>query len=334
MPAFGHEVSVDYLPVTAVARGGYTGAYVLTERSQSYAWAYLLTKPSNSGLLFKAISHVRHCLRRYGFVLKVIRTDAERVENAHTLGVKLAEVGIVLNSAAPEAQYQNPVERFIQTAARGIATTLLPQKFLDNTFWGMALLAWVRGWNFRPNATSGEFSPEFALTGHHPDVSTQFRYKFGSVVSSARSPHAKTTKTGPSPFKFAPTGELGFVVVNTVSTNGASMVFFPGKAYHLAFPRVDLQEIRAGHSPSTARQIEQQLTTLSISDSEGLSLPETTLISYAPMSKQPPVVSLAPADASNGVDFKDINTQDRCVWTPWSRRQHLTVWNRSLHLLT
>ena len=312
MPPFGQDISIDYLPVTTVARGGYTGAYVMTERSQAYAWAYLVSKPSNSTLVFKAISHVRSCLRRYGFVLKAVRTDAGRVENAHALAVKLAEVGIVLNAAAPEAQYQNPVERFIQTAARGIATTLLSQRFLDNTFWGMALLAWVRGWNCRPNAISGEFSPEFALTGHHPDVSVQFRYKFGLVVS-ARSLHAKVTKKGPPPFKFAPTGELGFVVGNTVSTNGASMVFFPTKAHHLAFPRVDLQEIKTGTSPSTALQIEQLVSTMSLSEADGLTLPEPSLLSYAPMTQQPPHSSVPPAATSDGIDFKDIITQDSCV---------------------
>jgi hypothetical protein len=45
------------------------------------------------------------------------------------LAGKLAELAIEINSAAPEAQYQIPVERFIQTAARGIAATLLPQQF-------------------------------------------------------------------------------------------------------------------------------------------------------------------------------------------------------------
>jgi hypothetical protein len=310
MPSFGNEISVDYLPVTTTARGNYTGAYIISERSQSYAWAYL-TARHNNGQLFKAICYVRSALRRYGFQLKTVRSDAGRVEGAQALSLNLAELGdgVVMTAAAPEAQFQNPVERFIQTAARGIAATLLSQRFLDNTFWGMALLAWVRAWNCRPNESSGQYSPEFTLTGHHPDVAVQFRYPFGACVSS-RSLLTKTTKATPPPFKFSPTGELGFVVGNTVSTNGASLVYFPTKAHHMAFPRLDLQQIRTGAAPSTALQIEQHLANVSVTDTDGLVLPEPTLVSYAPMTTQPPVQSSIPKD-SDGIDFTDIVTENR-----------------------
>lgn len=311
MPAFGSEISMDYLPVTTTARGGYTGAYIFSERSQSYAWAYLISRPSNNKLLYQAICYVRSSLRRYGFQLKTVRSDAGKVEGAQLLNLKLAELGdgVVLTSAAPEAQFQNPVERFIQTAARGIAATLLSQRFLDNTFWGMALLAWVRAWNCRPNESSGQYSPEYALTGHHPDVMVQFRYPFGACVAS-RSLTTKKTKHSAPAFKFSPTGELGFVVGNTVSTNGASLVFFPTKAHHMAFPRLDLQLIRTGAAPSTALQIEKHLANVSVTDTDGLSLPEPTLISYAPMTTQPPVQS-SPSSVADGIDFTTMVTEDR-----------------------
>jgi hypothetical protein len=92
--------------------------------------------PNNSSLVSKALVYVRTCLLRYGFVLKTLRTDAGRVENAND-------------------------------------TMLSP--FLDNSFCGMALLAWIRTWNYRPSEASREYTLEFALTGHHPDVVAQFR---------------------------------------------------------------------------------------------------------------------------------------------------------------
>ena len=64
-PEFGHEISVDYVPIRTVAKGGFTGAYVFLERAAGYAWAYLLKKPSNSTQLFDAISYVRSSLLRY-----------------------------------------------------------------------------------------------------------------------------------------------------------------------------------------------------------------------------------------------------------------------------
>ncbi len=107
-------------------------AYVIVERAAGYAWAYLTPASNNSTWLFKAICHVRTCLLRQQVQLRVVRTDAGRVEATQLLATKLAELNITVNSAAPAAQYQNFVERFIQTAVRGIATNLLAQPFLDN----------------------------------------------------------------------------------------------------------------------------------------------------------------------------------------------------------
>ena len=225
-PPFGQEISVDYLPINTEAKGGFNGAYIFVERSAGYAWAYL-TPVHNHHRLLKAVDHVRSCLNRRKFTWTDLRTDAGRVEISHDLAVKLAERGITVNSATPCAQYQNFVERFIQTAIRGVASTLVAQKILDNSFWGMALLAWIRSWNCRPNTNSGEYTPEYIYSGRHPDVGVQFKFPFGAPVVSRILPAKNSNKsTVNKKFKFGPTGELGYVVGNTESSNGASLVFF------------------------------------------------------------------------------------------------------------
>ena len=289
---FGDEVSMDYLPVTTVAKGGFKGAYVAVERTVGYAWVYL-TARHNGIQMLKAVEAVRLCLSSHGWRLKMLRTDAGTVEAGQELAAQLAERQVTINAAAPEAQYQNFVERFIQTAARGLATTLLAQRFLDNTFWGMALLAWVRAWNCRPNQASGTYSPEFTLTGRHPCIDTQFRLAFGTAVASRKMGTSSTRRSKAvssevklqqsrdagvdDKFKFTASGELGFVVGNTASMNGASLIFVPKKGRNVAFPRVDVQVIHTGESPATEVEIKRRLEELTIT-SAGISLPVTSVV--------------------------------------------------------
>jgi hypothetical protein len=55
-------------------------------------------------------------------------------------------------------------------------------KYLDYTFWGMALLSFVYISNYAPNTLTGEYSPWYHLTGAHPDVSV-CHFAFGQLIS-------------------------------------------------------------------------------------------------------------------------------------------------------
>ena len=302
-PIFGHEISVDYLPVKTVAKGGFTGAYIFVERAAGYAWAYLLKKPSNSLWLHKAICYVRTTLNRYQHQLCTVRTDAGSVEASEQLATQLAELGIVLNAATPASQYQNFVERFIQTAIHGIATTLLAQSHLDNSFWGLALHAWILAWNCRLNSSSVLGTPMFSMTGRHPDVSVLFKHAFGAAVSSRTLPNPHRRQS----FKFDPSGELGFVVGSTGSANGASLVYFPGKSTHMGFPRVDLQPLKLASVPLTRLEVSRHLDNLSV-DAQGVTLPEVTR-SVVPVPHSDPVsmnVTPSTEDDTSAIPLEDI----------------------------
>jgi hypothetical protein len=88
----------------------------------------------------------------------------------------------------------------------------------------MALLVWIRAWKCRLTQSSDLFTPEFHLTGRHPDVSLQFQYAFGSpIVSRMLNSRVKEDKS-PTSFKFQSAGEQGYVVGNTHSGTGASLI--------------------------------------------------------------------------------------------------------------
>jgi hypothetical protein len=48
----------------------------------------------------------------------------------------------------------------------------------------MALFAFVDVANVCSNAVSGEYSPEYHLTGRHPDIERRFKFTWGEPVVS------------------------------------------------------------------------------------------------------------------------------------------------------
>ena len=250
-----------YLLVWLPRGAGYIGVYIMVERTKGYAWVFLTRK--NSGVLFiKAVRHFKTSLDKFSFILRNVRTDAGKVENAHQVAVTPATFGIELNAAAPEAQFQNYVECFIQTAIRGVATVMLAQ--LE--------LAWIRAWNCRPNESSGLYSPSFHLTGKHPSID-QFKFPFGTTVVSRK----LRNKTSGDNFKFNPSGEFGIVVGNAESKNGASLVYFPGKKLALAFPRLDLQMVKLGNATLPPQILEKHMAGLNISMEGEIQMPSIPL---------------------------------------------------------
>jgi hypothetical protein len=102
-------------------------------------------------------------------------------------------------------------------------------------------------------------SPAAPVTGGHPGRLPDSRFSdFGKKPENA--------------FKFAPTGELGYVVGNTESTSGASMIVYPKKGFNVAFPRVDLQPVNISTPVPTANELTSRLATMDIND-EGITLP-------------------------------------------------------------
>jgi hypothetical protein len=74
------------------------------------------------------------------------------------------------------------LERSIQIITKGVASMLTSQQFLGNKLWNMALFAFVDVANVCPNAVSGEYSPEYHLTGRH--IERRFKFTWGKPVVS------------------------------------------------------------------------------------------------------------------------------------------------------
>ena len=112
---------------------------------------------------------------------------------------------------------------------------------LSNKFWPMALIAFLDASNCVPNTKTEHLSPEYYLTGRHPDVERRFRYFFGQQVVSVV---LKADKIAANRvFTFTPSGETGYAV-GSIAHNYATVVYIPSRSLNGVFIRKDVRPIK------------------------------------------------------------------------------------------
>jgi hypothetical protein len=230
----GTCISADWVPSTGdPAIGGFVGYFIFVDLATGFVSVCLDKTKQN---FLKHLKNVIRFYKSYHHEVRVIRVDAGSVENADAVLTWVQDNSMRIEPAAVEAQYQNPAERYVQYLDNGVAAMLEGAQHLDYTFWGMALLAFVFVSNYAPNTLTGEFSPWYHLTGHHPDVSC-CRFSFGQLVSVGKVASDKKRK-------FDPRNAKAYAVGSSHCRNGATLVYYPDKlGVKKVFPRVNVDAI-------------------------------------------------------------------------------------------
>ena len=117
----GHTLSFDYQPVTTPSITGHTGYFLFKCLCSGYRHA-VLTKSKDSTNLKQAITAVTGWYKKHGFSTRKLRFDSGATEKGHELTAFLAEMEIDYSPASVNSQFQNPVEREVQTVNKGLAT--------------------------------------------------------------------------------------------------------------------------------------------------------------------------------------------------------------------
>jgi hypothetical protein len=246
-------VSVDFIPVNVLSLGNFIGFYFFVEVSVGFKYI-VLTRVHNADKFLAAVQMYIAYIKQYGHVLRFMRPDAGTVENDSTVIQQLQLIGVHADPAAPECQFQNDVERSVQTVIKGVGAVLSRQLFLNHQFWALALLAFLFASNCTPNTLSGDYSPWYHITHRHPQISKWFKFYFGQPIVAVTLAQAKSS------FKFACHGEFGYAVGSSEGSNGATLVYLPSRGTHAVYSRLDVRPIKLGpHSYTRSRQDQEAL---------------------------------------------------------------------------
>ena len=141
-----------------------------------------MTKSKDSTNLKQAITAVTGWYKKHGFPTRKLRFDSGATEKGQKLTAFLAEMEIDYSPASVNSQFQNPVEREVQTVNKGVATLFADQHLLNSSFWTYALNHWILSANATP--ISGHTSPVEQVTGRSVNISRMFRFPFGLRIDS------------------------------------------------------------------------------------------------------------------------------------------------------
>ena len=121
----GQVITTDYQGmISPTSVRGFTGYYVFKGLYSGYRHA-VMTRDKSSASFEEALSYVINFYNLHGHVVKKIRFDA---------GTFLSSNRIDVDPAAVKSQFQNPVEREVQTINKGVAALLIDQSTLGPSF--------------------------------------------------------------------------------------------------------------------------------------------------------------------------------------------------------
>jgi hypothetical protein len=131
----GQVIAVDYQgAITPTSVRGYTGYYIFKCLYSAYRHT-IMVKDKTAETFNEVLAHVVDFYNLHGHVVKKLRFDAGSTENSRSSADFLSQHRIQTDPAAPDSQFQNPVEREVQTASKGIAALLIDQSALGPRFW-------------------------------------------------------------------------------------------------------------------------------------------------------------------------------------------------------
>jgi hypothetical protein len=123
-------------------------------------------------------------------------------------------------SSAPYQQWQNAVERDIQTILSNVSATIHGQEFLRADTWAHALTHWTRLHSAFPHAVLRDtpariIDPTFLIDAHH-----QYRFVFGDLLCFPLQDHERL-------WTFVVKNDIGFYVGDEDSVKGGSVIYMP-----------------------------------------------------------------------------------------------------------
>ncbi len=154
-----------------------------------YLFCYPVKTCNEKTFLF----HLNRVIRR-GFRPRVLRSDYYTAFRSTKANQFYENSQCRHESSAPYQQWQNAIERDIQTILSNVSATIHGQDFMRADTWAHALKHWTRIHNAFPHAVLQDtpahlIDPAFFIYAHH-----QYRFAFGNLLYFLLQDHERLWK--------------------------------------------------------------------------------------------------------------------------------------------
>ena len=177
----GHTISTDLVgEITPPTHQGHR--WFIVFKCVSTGYVHVRTVKQKNEFFF-SLKEVVGWYKARGFEPKILRTDDDVVEINAQVDAFLVEARMTRQTSAPYRQFQNAVEREVQTLVKGVTTLLHSQPWLRADQWDLALFHYVACRNNTPNVHNKFKSPSHRINGKPTNLDNTFNFSFGDLVA-------------------------------------------------------------------------------------------------------------------------------------------------------
>ena len=218
--AIGECISYDNVgPINPESIEGYKQFICFRDTKSKYIFNYPV-KTCNEEIFLYHLERVLHFFTSRGHTPRILRSDYFSTFRSAKATVFYADHRCTHESSAPYQQWQNAVERDIQTVLCNVSATIQSQDFLRADTWAHALSHWTRLHNSLPHAVLKDtpariITPDFSIDAHH-----QYRFAHGDLLCFPLQDHERL-------WKFDVKNDIGFYMGDADSVKGGSLIYMP-----------------------------------------------------------------------------------------------------------
>lgn len=158
--------------------------YFFLFKDVATGFLHAIPSKTKTGFL-QALKQVHSFYTTHGHKPKILRSDQGTEEQATDVTQWLSTPAIAMTRehSAPYAQYQNSVERDVQTVCKGVSAMLHGQMWLRADQWELALGHFISCRNASPNVHDKRRSPLQRVTNTSVNLTRSFLFTFGDIVA-------------------------------------------------------------------------------------------------------------------------------------------------------
>jgi len=218
--AIGECISYDNVgPISPESVEGYRQFIAFRDTRSKYLFCYPV-KTCNEETFLYYLNRVLRFFTSRGFKPRILRSDYYTTFRSTKANQFYEDNQCRHESSAPYQQWQNAVERDIQTILSNVSATIHGQDFLRADIWAHALTHWTRLHNSVPHAVLKDTPARIINTDFFVDAHHQYRFVFGDLLCFPLQDHERL-------WKFDVKNDIGFYAGDEDSVKGGSVIYMP-----------------------------------------------------------------------------------------------------------
>lgn len=223
----------DVGPISPASLEGYKSFFIFKDICSRRIHIYLVDECDENSYL-EALDETRKFYFSKGHKIMTIRTDYKTTFRSALVKAYGLEHNITSEASTPYHQWQNAVEREVQTMLCNVSANVYGQLLLRADTWAAALQYYAEVHNSLPNLSTKVSPNKMIDSTYVTDATYQYKYSFGDIICYGIPKKIRT-------WKFSVRNDIGFYMGDMDGMKGTYKLYNPYE--HNIMPKGDTAKI-------------------------------------------------------------------------------------------